>query len=88
MFNLREPSFPALLLSSPLLEAVVRVGDDDRPVVEVGGEDEWLHGPVHQGQGLGLPATRERVVAQVRVEPGEIYLQYLDLSIVSTNYTQ
>ena len=72
MFNLREPSCPALLLSSPVLEAVVWVGDHDRPVVEVGGEDEWLHGPVHQGQGLGLPATRERVVAQVRVEPVEI----------------
>ena len=62
------------LYSSPVLEAVVRVGDDDRPVVEVGGEDEWLHGPVHQGEGLRLPPTSERVVAQVRVEPGEIYL--------------
>ena len=73
------------LHSSPLLEAVVGVGDYDRPAVEVGGEHEWLHSPVHQGEGLGLPASRERVVAQVRVKPGDIYLQYLDLSIISTN---
>ena len=53
---------------SPVFEVIVRVCDQDGPVVEVGGDDEWLRAPVHQGQGLRLSARVGRV-AQVSSEP-------------------
>ena len=47
---------------------VVRICDQHGPVLEVGGDDEWLRAPVHHGLGLRLSA-RVGGVAQVRMEP-------------------
>ena len=44
---------------SPFLKVVIRIGDEDGAVVEVGGDDEGLGAPVHHGQGLGLPPLVE-----------------------------
>ena len=55
------------LQRSPVFEVIVRVCDQHGPVMEVGGDDEWLRAPVHQGQGLRLSACVGRV-AQVSSE--------------------
>ena len=44
---------------SPFLEVIIRIGDKDSAVVEVGGDDEGLGAPVHHGQGLRLPPLVE-----------------------------
>ena len=44
---------------SPFLKVVIRIGDEDSAVVEVGGDDEGLGAPVHHGQGLRLPPLVE-----------------------------
>ena len=47
---------------------IIWIGDQHSPVLEVGGDDEWLGAPVHHGLGLRLSA-RVGGEAQVRIEP-------------------
>ena len=62
------PSIISIWKFSPVFEVIVWVCDQHGPVLEVGGDDEWLSAPVHHGLGLRLSACVGGV-AQVRIKP-------------------